>query len=76
MSKKSTQKRPSKPFQQYVKYSSLAMEMIGAILIGAWIGSWLDEYFQTSRDYFTLAMMLLGVTTSISLLFKRIGKNK
>ncbi|WP_431733765.1 AtpZ/AtpI family protein [Chondrinema litorale] len=77
MSKNNQPKRQSnKPFGEYIKYSSLAMEMIGAILLGAWIGSLLDDYFQTSRAYFTLVMMLLGVGTSISLLIKKLNNNK
>ncbi|MBT33559.1 MAG: hypothetical protein CMO01_28170 [Thalassobius sp.] len=52
------------------------MEMIGAILLGAWIGSLLDDHFQTSRAYFTLVMMLLGVGTSIYLLIKKLNNKK
>jgi len=48
--------------------------MIGAILLGAWLGFLLDDYFETSRAYFTLVLMLLGVGTSITLLIRKLSK--
>jgi F0F1-type ATP synthase assembly protein I len=50
--------------------------MIGAILMGAWLGSLLDDYFVTSKAYFTAAFMLLGVGTSILLLIRKLSSKE
>ena len=66
-------------FKAYINYSSMGIQMIASILTCAWIGNYLDEYFQTDKAYITLFMMLFGVMASIILLIrgiKRINNSK
>lgn len=60
-----------------LKYTTLSTEMIGAILLPALLGDWLDDYFSTSKPYFTLGLTLFGVFASMMLLLlglKKINK--
>ncbi|GAB4328286.1 MAG: hypothetical protein OHK0038_02130 [Flammeovirgaceae bacterium] len=46
--------------------------MLGAILLCAWLGSWLDKTTQTSQPYWTIILMLFGVFSSIVLLMRNL----
>ncbi|MCS6833733.1 MAG: AtpZ/AtpI family protein [Flammeovirgaceae bacterium] len=61
-------------FDAFIRYSALGTEMVSAILLCAWLGSWLDEKTQTTQPYWTLALMLFGVFSSIVLLIKNLKR--
>ena len=61
---------------KYLKYSALGFEMIAAVLIGAWLGTKADNYFQTAQPYLTILFMLLGVATSIYILIKGVTQDE
>ncbi|MAZ93171.1 MAG: hypothetical protein CMF58_02030 [Lentimicrobiaceae bacterium] len=53
------------PLKFYAKYSTLALQMIVIILIGAFGGKALDGYLEWDFPVFTLAFTLLCVAGSI-----------
>lgn len=67
---------PRKQLSNYLKYSGLAFQMIGAIIITGWLGSFIDKQVQNEKPIWTLVLMLFGVVTSIYLLIKSVTKEK
>jgi ATP synthase protein I len=67
---------PKKQLNNYLKYSGLAFQMIGAILVTAWLGSFIDKKVGNEKPLWTLTLMLLGVITSMYLLIKSVIKEK
>ena len=61
----------SKP---YLKYSGLAFQMIGALVVAAWGGRKLDAYVGNDTPWFTIALLLLAVIASMILTIVSINK--
>lgn len=57
--------KPPKNSQDFIRYSSLAFEMIAIIGFGVFIGIKLDEWLKMNFPVFTLALMILSVIGSI-----------
>ncbi|OHX66810.1 AtpZ/AtpI family protein [Flammeovirga pacifica] len=70
---KSSKKKANK-YSTFVKYSSVSTEMIVTLLICAYGGKFLDEYFSTSGPYFTIGFLLFGVFASLFILIKGLQK--
>lgn len=66
---------PRKPQVDYLRYSSLAFQLLVLILAGAWLGDWLDERMQTSQPYFTAVLSLIGVVAGMYQLYRDLTKN-
>jgi F0F1-type ATP synthase assembly protein I len=49
----------------YAKYSGIAFQMIGIILITVWGGTKLDKLLDLQTPVFTIVLSLLGVFSSI-----------
>ncbi|MFT2010775.1 AtpZ/AtpI family protein [Pontibacter sp. 13R65] len=58
----------------YVKYSGMAFQMIGTLLLAAFAGIKLDEYFATENPWFTIVFLLVGVIGSMVLTIISISK--
>ncbi|HYG39915.1 MAG TPA: AtpZ/AtpI family protein [Cytophagales bacterium] len=65
---------PKKQLNNYIKYSGLGFQMIGAIILTGWIGSVIDSKMGTTNNIWTLVFMLLGVVASIFLLIRSVTK--
>lgn len=60
----------------YLKYSGLAFQMIGTLVVLAFIGQWLDQYFNINRPYITTVCCLFGVFASMYILIKDLTSTK
>jgi F0F1-type ATP synthase assembly protein I len=58
-------KDKSEKFRAIVKYSNIAFQMIGIIVIGTFLGFWLDKYFQLKFPIFTIVLILLSLFEAI-----------
>jgi len=58
------------PLNAYVKYSSLAFQMIAIITIFSFIGVKVDENQEMSTPIYTAAFSLVGVIISFVIIFK------
>jgi F0F1-type ATP synthase assembly protein I len=67
---KKPQKQLPNSGNSYLKYTGLAFQMIGSILIMAFIGNWLDNKLQNTKPILTLVFSLTAV---IVLLYKLIS---
>ncbi|NJM93979.1 MAG: AtpZ/AtpI family protein [Cytophagales bacterium] len=56
--------RSSSTLSSYARYSGLGFQLIGALLLGYWVGQWLDSYFSSSPA-FTVGVTLLFLVASL-----------
>lgn len=57
--------KPGKKFDDFIRYSSLAFEMIAIMGIGTWAGIKIDQWLDLSFPAFTLGLMILSVIGAI-----------
>lgn len=69
-----SQKKPQQRFNAYVQYSGIGFQMMGAILLCAWIGQWLDQKAGTPKPFITIAGMLFGVGTAVFLMIRSVKR--
>ncbi|MCJ8166137.1 AtpZ/AtpI family protein [Pontibacter sp. E15-1] len=58
----------------YLKYSGLAFQMIGAMVLAAFAGMKLDAHFQTRNPWFTIVLLVLAVVASMVLVILSLNK--
>jgi F0F1-type ATP synthase assembly protein I len=58
----------------YLKYSGLAFQMIGAMVLAAFAGMKLDGYFQTQNPWFTIVLLVIAVVASMILVILSLNK--
>jgi len=63
--KKSPKKTGNKEVNYFVRYTGLAFQMFGIILITTWGGVKLDKLTGTGKPVFTIILSLLGVFAAI-----------
>jgi ATP synthase protein I len=68
------QETNKKSTNAFLRYSGMAFQMIVVLLIAAYAGQWLDDHFQNKQPWFTLVLLLLGVTASMYLIIKTVTK--
>ncbi|WP_407692706.1 AtpZ/AtpI family protein [Reichenbachiella carrageenanivorans] len=66
-------KKDSEPLS-FLQFSGVAFEMLAFVLIGYWLGSQLDKYFQF-ESILTLVGILLGIAGALLNLFRKLPKN-
>jgi len=57
--------KPKKKFDDFIRYSSMAFEMIAIMGIGTWAGIKIDYWLDLSFPAFTLGLMILSVVAAI-----------
>jgi Sec-independent protein secretion pathway component TatC len=57
--------KPKKKFDDFIRYSSLAFEMIVIMGIGTWSGILIDDWLELGFPVFTLVLMILSVIGAI-----------
>ncbi len=61
---------PKKPVNNYMKYSSMGIQMLVTIFLGVFGGRYLDKYFEFKTPIFTLVLSLLSVVVAIYMAIK------
>ncbi|HSI91306.1 MAG TPA: AtpZ/AtpI family protein [Adhaeribacter sp.] len=59
----------------FLRYSGMAFQMIAVLLVAAYSGQWLDEHYNNKQPWFTLVLLLIGVTASMYLIIKTVTRN-
>jgi len=59
------EKKPKKKFDDFIRYSSLAFEMIAIMGLGVLLGTKIDQWLSLSFPAFTLGLMILSVVGAI-----------
>ena len=65
LKKKNTRSQGNKALKDFARYSGLAFQMIGIILITTWGGIKLDKLLAFEKPVFTIILSLLGVFAAI-----------
>jgi len=53
-------KQPEKKkFNAYLKYSGLAFQLAAVVVIGLFVGRWIDAYFSLSKPIFSMILILV-----------------
>lgn len=65
-------KNKKPPGFDYIKYSGIAFQMIGMIVICTFGGLWLDKKTAISLPIFTLLGILIGIAASLYYVLKKL----
>ena len=65
-----------KPLNDYLRYSSLGIQLIVLLLAGMALGDWLDGKVGSSKPWFTILFTLLGLGGGLFQLFRDLFKDK
>jgi len=57
--------KPKKQFDHFIRYSSLAVEMMAIMGAGVWMGVKLDQWLSMGYPVFTLCLMILSVIGAV-----------
>ena len=58
----------------FMRYSGMAFQMIAVLLVAAYSGQWLDDHYNNTQPWFTLVLLLIGVTASMYLIIKTVTR--
>ncbi|MBW3544961.1 MAG: AtpZ/AtpI family protein [Bacteroidetes bacterium] len=77
--KEKKQNQSSKPKKQdqlnsYLKYSGLAFQMIGVIVLAVWAGIKLDTWLDMRFPVFTIVLSLMSIAASLIITIKSLPK--
>lgn len=53
--------KPKSSLNALARYSGMAFQIAGAVILGWIIGNWLDKQFEVPKHLFTALFMILGV---------------
>lgn len=67
-----SQPQKNKSLNPILKYSGLGVQMVFTICIMAWLGNWLNQYFELKKPILTLLFLLLGTFGSIFSVIKQL----
>jgi F0F1-type ATP synthase assembly protein I len=77
MSQSEDQKpRREDSFKPYLKYSGLAFQMIGAMVLAAWAGTKLDETMGNKNPWMTIVLLVVAVVASMVLVIVSLNKKQ
>ncbi len=69
-------KEKENPLKFYAKYSSLALQMIAIVVIGAFGGKALDNWLSLGFPVFTFVLTILAVVGSVIYAMRGLFNNK
>jgi len=70
--KKKCSKKQTNPA---LKYSGMVAQMAGAIFIGMYLGKKIDKYFQLSKPYFMLLLIIVFLTAIFYVIIKQLNED-
>ena len=69
----SDQKKPSQ-FNNYLRYSGLAFQLVATIGVAGWIGHLLDNFLELKYPVFILILTILAFAGSLYQLFRSLNQ--
>ncbi len=67
---------PPKVNNKYLKFTDLGFRMLGFIVFGMVVGTWVDKKLNTSKPYATLFLELLCIVGSLYMVIKETSKKE
>ncbi len=73
-----SKKKPSdSPLRQYAQYTSLGFQMLAVILVGVFIGKYLDGKFPNEKSIWTMVCVFVAVVMAlVGVVVKLVRENK
>jgi len=59
-----------RPWKAYGRYGSVGIELVLSILIGVFVGKWIDEKYAGARGWVTIAGLVVGVYAGFRQVFR------
>jgi len=63
-----------KKISKFARFSSVGIQMGVIIALFTWLGTYLDDKYQTSTAWWTLGLSLFGVVAGLTLVIKEVIK--
>ncbi len=70
-----TDPKKPKPYNNYLKYSGLGLQLFGGIGLSAWAGYTLDQHLQLSFPVFLLSFVLLAFAGMMLQVYRSVNKD-
>lgn len=70
--KQSPEERRRSAIKATAKYGGMAFQLLGACLLGAFLGRWLDERMQLERPLWAVFLTIFFMAASIYLIYKQL----
>ena len=68
--------KPKKQLNDYARFSGIAFQMIGIMLLGVFGGKLLDDWLTNDKHYFVVIFAILSVVLAIYTVTKDLLNNK
>jgi ATP synthase protein I len=65
----------SKNTKNYLKYSGMGFQLIASLILGAWIGDYIDNYFQNTTPIALLGCLLFMLFATLFLIIRQLSKD-
>ena len=59
--KKEQNGKPKQSYNSLARYSGMAFQIGGAVVLGGLIGNWLDKQFEVPKHLFMTLFLILGI---------------
>ncbi|WP_448520591.1 AtpZ/AtpI family protein [Rhodoflexus sp.] len=67
--------KPQKQRNSYLRYSGMAFELAGALVLGYWAGRWVDTFFELPKSFGTMFCMMLCLFAALFHILRSLIKN-
>lgn len=65
-----SENKPKNTGSNFARFSSVGIQMGVIIALFTWLGTYLDEKYQTKTQWWTIGLSLFGVTAGLTLIIK------
>jgi F0F1-type ATP synthase assembly protein I len=62
----------SRPFNTYLKYSSVGFQILASLLLFTWLGQWLDKKAGNEQPWITILLIFLALGGSFYQLYRSV----
>lgn len=64
--------KPKKNLNEYVKYSTIGIQMVAFVVISVFLGRWIDGLINVKFPVFTLIFVLFGLVVAMYYMYKKL----
>ncbi|MCS7019097.1 MAG: AtpZ/AtpI family protein [Cytophagales bacterium] len=68
--------KPQKQLNPYLRYSSMAFELAGALLLGYWVGRWIDREWLLPKSLGTMVSMMICLFAALFHILRNLMKSQ
>ena len=62
--------KPNPKYQTLLRFTGIASQMVGALVLGIWVGKELDRYFGNDKPFATLIAMFVALIAAFWIILK------